>query len=322
MLSLGRGLEFADFMGVRDQVLQTLVKIFPSYDASLAIAGGGCKAFYALGVGKTLREWGVRFTELSGVSAGAAMALCILSQTEEESVEYFEEITKRNSRNFHFSNLLRGESTFPHEDMYRRTIRFGMRFDRVLESGAKIWIHSVKAHPKEDSLKNKFRLARLISETGRAFLLDDRDRSEGIPANRTAEMIKKWNMEDVDFTEKDFVNPEIIEQFIMNSSSIPPIVDFQSVGNEYYLDGGLTNNMMIESFSPNAKIIGIHYEPNTIVGKDPELLARSFLITPSRPLPITSFDYTNPKGVRETYELGKADALAKKTEIINYLRKS
>ncbi|TGL86801.1 patatin-like phospholipase family protein [Leptospira congkakensis] len=321
MLSMGRGIEFVDFMGVREQVLQTLVKIFPSYDVSLAIAGGGCKAFYALGVGKTLREWGVRFTELSGVSAGAAMALCILSQTEEESVEYFEEITKRNSRNFHFSNFLRGESTFPHEDMYRRTIRFGMKFDKVLESGAKIWIHSVKAHPKEDSLKNKFRLARLISETGRAFILDDRDRSEGIPANRTAEMIKKWNMEDVDFTEKDFVNSETIEQFIMNSSSIPPIVDFQSVGNEYYLDGGLTNNMFIEAFSSKAKIIGIHYEHNTIVGKDPELLAKSYLITPSKPLPITSFDYTNPKGVRETYELGKADALAQKTAIIDYLRK-
>lgn len=320
MLSVGRGIEFVDFMGVREQVLQTLVKIFPSYDVSLAIAGGGCKAFYALGVGKTLREWGVRFTEVSGVSAGAAMALCILSQTEEESVEYFEEITKRNSRNFHFSNFLRGESTFPHEDMYRRTIRFGMKFDKVLESGAKIWIHSVKAHPKEDSLKNKFRLARLISETGRAFIMDDRDRSDGIPANRTAEMIKKWNMVDVDFTEKDFVNSETIEQFIMNSSSIPPIVDFQSVGNEYYLDGGLTNNMMIETFSPNAKIIGIHYEPNTIVGKDPELLAKSYLITPSKPLPITSFDYTNPKGVRETFELGKADALAQKTAILDYLR--
>ncbi|MDF3822185.1 patatin-like phospholipase family protein, partial [Leptospira sp. 96542] len=184
MLSVGRGLEFSDIMNVKDQVLQTLNMFLPTYDASLAIAGGGCKAFYALGVGKTMREWGVRFNEVSGVSAGAAMALCILSRTEEESVAYFEEITKRNSSNFHFSNLLRGESTFPHEDMYRRTIRFGMRFDRVRESGAKVWIHSVRAYPKGNSLKNKFRLARLISETGRAFILDDRDRSEGVAANR------------------------------------------------------------------------------------------------------------------------------------------
>lgn len=322
MLSLGGGLEQFDSMGVRDQVLLTLNRFYPVYDVSLAIAGGGCKAFYALGIGKTLREWGVRFTEISGVSAGAAMALCILSQTEEESVEYFEEITKRNSKNFHFSNLLRGESTFPHEDMYRRTIRFGMKFDRVLASGAKVLIHSVRAYPKENSLKNKFRLARLISETGRAFLLDDRDKSEGIPANRTEEMMKKWNMEDVDFTEKDFANPELIEQFILNSSSIPPIVDFQSVDNTYFFDGGLTNNMVIEKFAPDAKIIGIHYEPNTIVGKDQKLLSKTYLMKPSKPLPITSFDYTNPKGVRDTYELGKSDAIAQKDAILDYLRKA
>ncbi|MDF3818446.1 patatin-like phospholipase family protein, partial [Leptospira sp. 96542] len=180
----------------------------------------------------------------------------------------------------------------------------------------------VRAYPKGNSLKNKFRLARLISETGRAFILDDRDRSEGVAANRIDEIIKKWDMEDVDFTEKDFTNPELIEQFILNSSSIPPIVDFQSVNNEYYLDGGLTNNMVIEKFSPQAKIIAIHYEPNTIVGKNPELLAKTYLMRPSKPLPITSFDYTNPKGVRETYELGKTDALAQKDKILTYLKKS
>ncbi|WP_246052309.1 patatin-like phospholipase family protein [Leptospira idonii] len=291
------------------------------YEVSLAIAGGGCKAFYGLGIGKALRNWGVRFNEVSGVSAGAAMALCILSETEDETVEYFEEITKRNSSNFHFSNLLRGERTFPHEDMYRRGIRFGMRFDRILASGVKVIIHTVRAYPKENSLKNKFRLARLISETGRAFLLDDRDRSEGIPANRISEIVKKWNMEDVDFTEKDFSNQEVIEQFILNSSSIPPIVDFQSVNNEYYLDGGLTNNLVIEKFAPNAKIIAIHYEPATIVGKDPDLLRKTYIMRPSKRLPITSFDYTNPQGVREAYELGIADAESQKTQILEYLQK-
>ncbi|MDZ4724964.1 MAG: patatin-like phospholipase family protein [Leptospira sp.] len=321
MLPLGRGLDIKNLNEVKDQFFQTLNKFIPVFEVSLALAGGGCKAFYALGVGRVLREWGVRFNEVSGVSAGAAMAMAVLSESEDETVEYFEEITKRNSSNFHFSNLLRGERTFPHEEMYRRGIRFGMRFDKILSSGAKVIIHTVRAHPKENSLTNKFRLARLISETGRAFIQDDRDRSEGTPANRMSEILKKWNMEEVDFTEKDFTNSENIEQFILNSSSIPPIVDFQSVNNEYYLDGGLTNNLVIEKFSPNAKIIGIYYEPSTIVGKDPELLKRSFLIKPSKKLPISSFDYTNPVGVRDTYELGKKDTEDRKSEILDYLRR-
>ncbi len=318
---MGRRLDLTNLTGVKDQFFQTLNRFIPVFEVSLALAGGGCKAFYALGVGKVLRDWGVRFNEVSGVSAGAAMAMSILSESEEETVEYFEEITRRNSSNFHFSNLLRGERTFPHEEMYRRGIRFGMRFDKILASGAKVIIHTVRAHPKENSLKNKFRLARLISETGRAFIQDDRDRSDGIPANRLGEIIKKWNMEDVYFTEKDFSNPEMIEQFILNSSSIPPIVDFQSVNNEYYLDGGLTNNLVIEKFSPNAKIIGIYYEPSTIVGKDIELLNKTLLLRPSTKLPISSFDYTNPEGVRATFELGKKDTQDRKSEILDYLRK-
>lgn len=318
---MGRGLDLKNLTGVKDQFLQTLNRFIPVFEVSLALAGGGCKAFYALGVGKVLRDWGVRFNEVSGVSAGAAMAMSILSESEEETVEYFEAITKRNSSNFNFSNILRGERTFPHEEMYRRGIRFGMHFDKILASGTKVIIHTVRAHPKENSLKNKFRLARLISETGRAFIRDDRDKSEGIPGSRMGEIIKKWNMEDVSFTEKDFSNPETIEQFILNSSCIPPIVDFQSVDNEYYLDGGLTNNLVIEKFSPNAKIIGIYYEPTTIVGKDPDLLNRTFLMKPSKKIPIGSFDYTDPVGVRETYELGKRDAEDRKSEILDYLRK-
>ena len=68
------------------------VKRKPAYEASLAIAGGGCKALYAMGVGYKLRKWGIQIKEISGVSAGAAMALGILSESEDESIEYFSEL--------------------------------------------------------------------------------------------------------------------------------------------------------------------------------------------------------------------------------------
>ena len=43
------------------------VKRKPAYEASLAIAGGGCKALYAMGVGYKLRKWGIQIKEISGV---------------------------------------------------------------------------------------------------------------------------------------------------------------------------------------------------------------------------------------------------------------
>ncbi|ULH27077.1 patatin-like phospholipase family protein [Leptospira weilii] len=286
-----------------------------------AIAGGGCKAFYGLGFGHEMKSWGLKFREVSGVSAGAAMVLCLICGDEEECVSFFENIVRKNPANFYLSRLFKGERVFPHEEMYRKTIRFGMDFQKIVKSGIKVFIHTLKAIPKEDSLRNKFRLARLIAETAKAFLEDERDKKRGLNTGRMQRILRKWNMKEVLFTEKDFDDEKAVEQIILNSSSVPPVVSVQSHGNEYYFDGGLTNNLLLEVFPPDKKTIGVYYEPTTIVGKDPKLLERCYLQTPSEPLPITSFDYTDPNGVRRAYELGKRDARLNKDKIFEYLKK-
>lgn len=233
----------------------------------------------------------------------------------------FENIVRKNPANFYLSRLFKGERVFPHEEMYRKTIRFGIDFQKIVKSGIKVFIHTLKAIPKEDSLRNKFRLARLIAETAKAFLEDERDKKRGLNTGRMQRILRKWNMREVLFTEKDFDDEKTVEQIILNSSSVPPVVSVQSHGNEYYFDGGLTNNLLLEAFPPDKKTIGVYYEPTTIVGKDPKLLERCYLQTPSEPLPITSFDYTDPNGVRKAYELGKRDARLNKDKIFEYLKK-
>ncbi|PKA03494.1 patatin-like phospholipase family protein, partial [Leptospira ellisii] len=258
---------------------------------------------------------------VSGVSAGAAMVLCLVCGDEEECVSFFENIVRKNPANFYFSRLFKGERAFPHEEMYRKTIRFGMDFRKIVESGTKVFIHTLRAIPKEKSLKNKFRLARLIAETAKAFLEDERDRLRGLNTERMQRVLRNWNMKEILFTEKDFENSDIVEQIVLNSSSVPPVVSVQSLGEEYYLDGGLTNNLLLEAFPPDRKTIGIYYETTTVVGKDPKLLERCYLQMPSEPLPITSFDYTDPVGVRRAYELGKQDARMNKEKIFEYLKR-
>lgn len=305
-----------------ERIASAAIGLFQPLEACLGIAGGGCKAFYALGVSHQLVRWGVKIPELSGVSAGSAMIFCLLSETEESTVEYFEEITRRNDSNFKISNLFFGEKVFPHESMYRRTVRFAMNWEKIKASKSKIYIHSVKATPQVDeNIKGKFVLAKLIAETAQAFTKDEKDRAAGIPCNRVQEILKKWNMTEILYTEKDLVSPAFLEQIIMNSSCIPPVVSIQNVDNEYYLDGGLTNNLLLELFPKKLPKIGIYYEGTTLVGKSPAVLNDCFLIKPSEPLSITSFDYTNPAGVRAAYELGKKDANHLKEDIISYIRK-
>ncbi|WCL49214.1 patatin-like phospholipase family protein [Leptospira sp. GIMC2001] len=304
-----------------ERIVHNFIEIFSPPEVALAIAGGGCKALYGLGVGYEMKQWGLALKEVSGVSAGSAMALCLIGGSEEETVEYFEEITRRNDSNFKLSNLFFGERVFPHESMYRRTIRFAANWDAIKNSSSKVFILTVRAKPKvEEKFKARVELGKLIAETAQAYTKDERDRLAGIVCNRTQEVLKKWNMTEIVYTEKDFHSPEVLEQIIMNSSSIPPVVSMQSKENEYYIDGGLTNNLALEFFSDHLPKIGIYYEDSTLIGKNPDILNNTYLIKPSEPLPITSFDYTNPKGVRAAYELGKKDARNQKEKIMEHIR--
>ena len=293
----------------------------PKLEISLAIAGGGCKALYGLGVGYMLRKWGIQIKEISGVSAGSAIAFMILSRREEEGIEYFEELLKRNSRNFRPHHLLIGKRPWPHENMYKRTLRYSIDYSKIIKSKVKIFVHAVKAFPRKQKLLNYWNKLRLIPRTMRAVILDDKDIQNGILPSRVKKIIKEWNFQDVLFTNQDFKNENLVEDIILLSSSIPPVIRFQRINNEYYFDGGLTNNLLLEPFSGKYKKIGIYYEDTTVLTKSKSILKNVFLIKPRSKLPITTFDYTNALGAREAFEMGKKDAEQIKNKLFKFLSK-
>lgn len=306
-------------MSVKKTIQKAKEKTLKNHEIALAIAGGGCKALYGLGVGYKLRSWGIKIKEISGVSAGSAISLMILSGREEAGIEYFEQLLKRNRSNFWPHHLLFGKRPFPHENMYRRTLRYAIDFEKISRSRVKIFILAIKAFPRKGKLHNYWNKLLLIPKTMRAVLLDDKDKEKGVPCSRVDRIVKEWNLKEVIFTNKDFHYPSITEQIIMNSSSIPPVLSFQRINEEYYLDGGLTNNLLLEPFSPHRKKIGIYYENTTLYGKTEDVLKNTFLMKPKDKLPIHTFDYTNAVGARAAYELGKKDAEEQKEKIFSFL---
>ncbi|MCB1191682.1 MAG: patatin-like phospholipase family protein [Leptospiraceae bacterium] len=286
---------------------------------ALAIAGGGCKALYGLGVGYKLRTWGIKINEISGVSAGAASALMILSENEEESIEYFEQLLMRNKSNFHTSNLLKGKRPFPHESMYRRTIRHAIDFEKLKKTKVKIYISAIRAFPFKNNWEDYYNQIMLIPQTMQAVILDDKDKEKGIQGNRVRKIVQDWDLKEVIFTNKDIKHAVIAEQLVLISSSIPPIISFQNINGEYYLDGGLVNNLLLEYHDPKAKKIAIYYEETTLFGKKEECMQNTYFIKPQRKIPIHTFDYTNAKGAREAYEMGKEDAEKHKDKLYAFL---
>ncbi|MFB5649637.1 patatin-like phospholipase family protein [Leptospira wolffii] len=293
-------------------------------EIALAIAGGGIKAFYGLGFAFALRTWGIRIKEVSGVSAGAAMAVSTLSETEVDSSNYFQELTKRNPKNFYWNRLLRILSPFPHHTIARRTVNYCLRFPKLISKAAKIRIHTVEI-PKETLDKNRkgepiqrLLLAKAASII-RAYFQDEELRKKGNLPHRVLKKMKDWGWRERIFTEEDFKDPETAAQIVMNSCSAFPVLPLQSLNGNYYLDGGLTNNLLLEKFSPELPKIGVFYESTTLVGKSPEILRDTLLISPEGKFIDQGFDYTSPQLVQYAFELGKKDAEAQKDKILTHL---
>ncbi|TGK00579.1 patatin-like phospholipase family protein [Leptospira semungkisensis] len=293
-------------------------------EIALAIAGGGIKAFYGLGVAFALRTWGIRIREVSGVSAGAAMAISTLSETEVDSSHYFQELTKRNPKNFYWNRLLRILPPFPHDSMARRTVSYCLRFSKMLSKSARIRIHTVEI-PRESLDKNKkgepiqrLLLAKAASII-RAYFKDETLRRNGEEPFEVLKKMKAWGWREKVFTEKDFTDHETTTQIVMNSCSAFPVLPLQSFNGNYYLDGGLTNNLLLENFSSDLPRIGVFYEPTTLVGKSRDLLSESLLISPQGPFIEQGFDYTNPELVHYAFEKGKNDAEEQKEKILAHL---
>ncbi|TGK17584.1 patatin-like phospholipase family protein [Leptospira fluminis] len=293
-------------------------------EIALAIAGGGIKAFYGLGFAFALRTWGIKVREVSGVSAGAAMAVSTLSETELESSVYFEELTRRNPKNFYWNRLLRILPPFPHDGMARRTVSYCLKLPKLLSKAAKIRIHAVEI-PGEKVEKNKngepnqrlllAKAARII----RAYFQDEELRRKGKAPFYVMEKMQEWGWRERTFSEKEFSDHETVTQIVMNSCSAFPVLPLQSLGGNYYLDGGLTNNLLLEDFSSDLPKIGVFYEPTTLVGKSPEVMENTLLISPESPFIEQGFDYTKPNLIRYAFEKGQEDAERNKGRILGHL---
>ncbi|MBI3394352.1 MAG: patatin-like phospholipase family protein [Spirochaetia bacterium] len=275
----------------------------------LALSGGGCKAFFGLGVGKVLLEAGIPITAISGTSAGSAMALSLVSGVADSVVSYFYAVTYRNRSNFYWSRLLRGKRPFPHERMYRRTIATYTDYEVVRKSHIKVAINTLLVPPERFPLDQPLRRFRLLAEVGQAFRDELKNAEKGIFKPLMPGVAMRAGLEEVIFRNEDFTSNRKAEDIILAASSAPPLVAFQRMDDgNYYLDGGITNNLPVTQLGEQDIVIAVYYEEMTrrffelSGGEDGRTIV---YIRPDTHLPITTWDYANPTGVRQAYEMGR-----------------
>jgi len=265
--------------------------------SSVVFAGGGNRCLWQVGFWERVApELTLTPKTIAAVSAGASMACLILCGRITETLEYFQKMTAGNPHNIYPANIFRGHPVFPHLAMYRRalldviddhaleTLRTGPEI-RILLSRPPAW-----AGPK---------LATFIG-----FLCYSVEKKLYSPVHPTFSSRIGFTPEVVTI---DACNsPEEVADLLLQSSCTPPFTPVMYRNGRPVLDGGLIDNVPVKILDENEKNVLVlltrFYPPEKI----PHIRGRLY-VQPSQPIEVDKWDYTNPKGLRDAYDLGRHD---------------
>jgi predicted acylesterase/phospholipase RssA len=271
-------------------------------DLAITFAGGGNRAFYQLGL---LNRWAERLLPraavIAGCSAGACVATMYLSARQEETHAFWRERRSHVTRNFTWSNVLRGQSPAPHGPIYRATLLHALDsggFERVREQPFPLLVLAsgfprlapaplavtagIAAYQIEKAVRRRMVHPSLGRALGfRPFVYDARS-CEG---------------------------PEELTDLIIASSSTPPFTPLGTFRGQPLLDGGLVDN--VPAFAAEADpavrrnlVLLTRQYPREVTG----WRGTRLYLAPSEPVPVSRWDYTRPELLDETIRLGERDA--------------
>ncbi len=264
---------------------------------SVVFAGGGSRCAWQVGFWQEVAPFlknGPR--AVGAVSAGAAMACFVFSGNAAAAMAYFQKITGRNPKNFYPENLFKGVPMFPHLEMYRNTLLTVFDSDALknLHQGPDIRIlltrPPVWARPT---------MAILLG-----FLCYQVEKSLLAPLHPRMAIAIGFRPEIVSV--RSCTTPEMLAELILASSCTPPFTPVLYWNGSVALDGGLIDNVpyrAVDDVGGNTLFLLTRSYRHQSLPSNPE----HTYIQPSRPITISKWDYTNPTGLLETYELGRED---------------
>jgi predicted acylesterase/phospholipase RssA len=263
-------------------------------------AGGGSRCFWQIGFWDGAIQAGLALNDtvdyVASSSAGCAFATAALLNRGPESLALFKQMTARNPRNIYWQNLKPGaaEPVLPHFKMYRQGLE------------------QLLSHRDLDLLANK-RLEFLMAKRPRylrgGFGTTAAFTVYGLEKRLTGKIHPSWTRklgfkplvgsnQDAESLQ-DFIN------MILASSCVPPILPSVDHRGEAVLDGGFIDN------APAFLADGRSGMTLVLLSKRfrrplPKAADRVY-VQPSEPIRIDKFDYTNPEGLQEAYDLGVKD---------------
>jgi len=268
--------------------------------SAVVFAGGGSRCVWQVGFWEGIAPaLKAAPKSAAAVSAGAAMACFVFSGCGPEALDYFKEITGKNPKNFYLENLATARPIFPHLKMYRGTLlRFLTRERlRLLHEGPDVRI--LMSRPPA------WAGPRLAVFFG--YLCYQIEKSLYAPLHPV--LARKIGFKAEVGSVRDCADPGQLADLILASSCTPPFTPVLRWNGGVVLDGGLIGNVPEQALkNTNGNILYLltrRYSEDSL----PRIPGRTY-VQPSRPVGISKWDYTNPTGIQDTYDLGRRDGRA------------
>jgi len=266
---------------------------------AVVFAGGGCRAFWALGVFERLREVLPPVDEWAGVSAGSAMALSAALQRSDLVIHEFCARTSMNPSNIHWNNIFRGKRPFPQEAIYRETIGATLGENAVEELRSVSPVRILVAE-----VEGPYRVWRVLSAM-RSY--QRRRKIGGIHGPVDLPI----GLHEVIITAQELPSNGHITDAILASSASPPITRVQSGVTGPLLDGSLVDNVPVRALQlvtqkagTSDRTLVLLNRPMPSLPETPEVM----YLAPKRPVPVRKWDYTSPQKIQATVDSGRTAA--------------
>lgn len=265
-------------------------------------AGGGSRCMWQLGFWDGANRTGLALNETvdyaASTSAGSAMATAALLDRANDALELFKEMTASNPRNIHWNNLMPGcdKPLLPHMDMYRAALEAFLDAEDMQRLSNK----------RLEFLMARFpRFLPSSLGTGVAFSI------YGLEKHLTGALHPTWTrklgFQPLVKGNQDAETVADLIDTILASSCVPPVLPGNGYKGQRVLDGGIIDNVPAHLADGRA-------------GRTLVLLSKRYrtppppqdgrvYVQPSAPIQIDKFDYANPVGLQETYDLGFADGV-------------
>ena len=265
--------------------------------ASVVFSGGGARCLWQSGFWKEISGSNhLNPAVFACASAGATIACITLAGKAEFGLQYFMEKTLRNRKNIYLENLIRKAPVFPHYDIYRQAIHDIFSCDDLkrLREGPEIRV-LISRPPWFLGARS----GTAIGIAAYAF-----EKKFFYPMH--PQLASKLGFTATVVRVRDCQTVNDLASLLLQSSCTPPFVPVLKRDGRPTLDGGLIDNVPVRLLDdqPGDKLILLsrRYPENRI-----PVVPGCYYIQPSEPITIDKWDYTDPEGLQQAYELGRKD---------------